>query len=205
MKKIMIAMLILAGSLLMSNTATAAVVGFDLTLSGDHNAPTIYLENTSDTWDIKEFFITIGDFNYNFDFTMSENASTGISWTLLAPDNSSGDVRSSMIDYVFNDFRSGLSFQFQADVDKNYSDTVEDYRSVMFDLDGNGDILDNALVMVSFSNSEIIMTRLPDFASNSGDTYTLSETKRVSNTPIPGAAWLLGTGMIGIAGIRRRR
>jgi uncharacterized repeat protein (TIGR01451 family) len=144
--------------------------GFTLQLLGSPDTPTILLTNTSASERIAEFSLTIGDTTREYE-SVSNIISPGVSSTLFLPDTSSSGISSDEVLFRFAGFDPGESFQFHANIDRDNSNTNENYQMVLFDLDGsNAD--DNAVVTVTFANGTTLSGHLPDFASNPSNVFT---------------------------------
>src|SRR5205085_890098 len=85
--------------------------------------PGFMLTNVSHMANILDFQLTIGDTAYNFDLTTNEQASPGVSYTLLSPDHVVGGVRSDLIHYQFNGqgmaYLQTFNFHSEINQDKN--------------------------------------------------------------------------------------
>lgn len=137
--------------------------------------PYIQLMNTSPpgTDQIVRFSITVGDlFNnqHHFDWLKVVDFSPGITWAIVMPDGDNGGVRSDAIDVFFTGFTPGKIIRFQTDIDNDIGNTdmFTDYRTVLFDMNGNN-ATDNSLVTVQFQQSPglplaVASDFLPDYA-----------------------------------------
>jgi PEP-CTERM motif len=121
--------------------------------------PYMQLMNTSPPGNdqIVRFSITIGDlFNnqHHFDWVRVVDFSPGITWAFVMPDGDNGGVRSDAIDVFFTGFTPGKLIRFQTDIDNDggNTDMFTDYRTVLFDMNGNN-ATDNSLVTVQFQQS----------------------------------------------------
>jgi hypothetical protein len=122
--------------------------------------PYMQLMNTSppgSTDQIVRFSITIGDlFNnqHHFDWVRVVDFSPGITWSFVMPDGDNGGVRSDAIDVFFTGFTPGKIIRFQTDIDNDTGNTdmFTDYRTILFDMNGNN-ATDNSLVTVQFQQS----------------------------------------------------
>jgi hypothetical protein len=189
-----------------SSHAYSLTIGYTIELSGRENVPTIKLINDSDSALITSFKITIGDTGYNFDLIENIVLGSVASYTLDSPDLRNSYTRS---DYVYFDsftgFDPGEVFQFDADVDIDSANTTEDYRYTLFDLGGSDDT-DNSLITVTFSDNTVLSGNLPDFGNSYvAAFYTFSQsTSSTSPVPEPATMLLLGSGLVGLAGFRRK-
>lgn len=192
---------------LSQSSAHAQVTGYTLRLSGDFNVPRIRLTNDSGLATITALSLTIGDTTRNFDFAIGESFTSGIAFVQVSPDNGNGGVRSDVVSYTFTGFSPTSFFQFDADVDIDAGNSGEDYRQVLFDLNGT-DSSDNSLVTVNFSDGIVLSGNLPDFPTNPNNVFTFSQHTVPSNViPEPGTVALLTSGLLPLAGavLRRRR
>jgi hypothetical protein len=172
--------------------------GYILELSGDLNSPRVTITNTSGLDEIAEFDLTIGDTNFNFDSAGVIFRSSGVSETLISPDfDFGGGVRSDTVSYLFTSFDPANLLQSQVDVDIDNFNSAEDYRQILFDLNGS-DSSDNAQVTIKFTSGRTLSGLLPDFAENSDNFYSFSQS--ISSKPsksVPEPASLLGLTAIG--------
>ncbi len=187
----------MGGALLAGASAHAGVIGFQVTLNGNINDPTITVVNQSDTELITNFMMTIGDTSFNWDAVVNVVNPAGGASVLNMPDaNTSGGSRSNVIDIDFSGFDPLEFASFDGDVDKDNSDTSEDFREVLF----NNGAAPNSHVMVSFSNGLSLDLELPD--STPGLTsYTFSASQDI---PVPAGAALMFGGLVGLTWLRRR-
>jgi hypothetical protein len=192
-----LAAMALGGAVFAGTAAHASVIGFQITLDGDVNIPTITLVNQSDTALITNFMMTIGNTAYNWDAVVNVVNPAGGGSILNMPDNNlSGGARSNVIDIDFSGFDPTEFSSFDGDVDIDSSDTSEDFRTVLFNNGGAA----NSHVLVSFSNGTSLGLDLSD-GTPGLTSYTFSASQDV---PVPaGAAMMIG-GLAGLTWLRRR-
>lgn len=179
--------------------AQSAMIGYSFSVFSDGNTPEMELTNNSDPGYLIEYFtISIGNTNFNYDVVYdSPTQSGGISYTLISPDNDDGGaVRTDLIEI---DFTTGFSpsswFRFETDIDNdNNPNQGENYATVLYNNGG----APNAVVTVTFSGGQVLSGALQD---DGGGSLSQSEETAV---PLPGAIWLLGAGLTGLAGFRKR-
>jgi len=117
-------------AVLMAGTASAATTAFTLDISGDRNVPVFSLSNVGDQGDITGFTLSLGDLTRNFDSAHNATASTGSFGFALGPNldtNTGGGLRANSVDFTFTDFNPGEIFGFEADIDRDNSNTLENY------------------------------------------------------------------------------
>ena len=143
----------------------ASLVGYSLEFSSPNfNTPTLTLTNTSTVESIVGFTLALEQTEFNFDAYQSFFSSPGITQTLNRPDSDyNGGLRADDISLSFTGFTPGRSTRSTFDIDQDSSDTIEDYRTILFDLNGS-EANNNALVTVLFSGGGSLSSRLPDFA-----------------------------------------
>ncbi len=159
--------------------------GYILELTGDFNSPRVTITNTSGLDEISEFDLTIGDTNFNFDSAGIIFRSSGVSETLISPDfDFSGGIRSDKLSYLFTSFDPASLLQAQLDVDIDDFNSAEDYRQVLFDVNGS-DSTDNAQVTVKFASGRTLVGSLPDFTENPDNFYSFSQLIEAAPEPEP--------------------
>jgi hypothetical protein len=152
----------------------------------DFNQPWMKITNNSTSESIAGFELTIGDESYNFDAVAAiSNKSLGINEILIEPDfNFEGGHRSDQVTYQFSGFEPGKFFQaVDIDFDLDNTDSSEDYRQILFDLNGS-DSSDNSEIKVTFSDGRILEGKLPDFAQNSDNIYTFYQILNTSSLTV---------------------
>ena len=184
--------------------AHASTVDFRLTLSGNSNSPTMALANISTAAgaEIDEITMTIGDTSRNFDVIDNLGAPSGGSATLTFGDSAKGGARTDSFTIGFTGFNSGSAASWKTDIDRDNSNTIEDYRLVLF----NG-TAPNATVQVSFSTGDLLSLTLPDASRVPSYTFTVSgPVGPAAPVPLPASLPLFagGLGLLGFLGRRRR-
>lgn len=193
--------------------ARAAIIGFELELNGDINAPTFALTNTSDSALIDNFQFTIGDTTRNFDavgdaannFATLLRDGTVAGASLVTPDaNFSGGVRSDFLEIAFASFLPGILVSFEADVDADSINTGENFQTVFFN---NGAAL-NSVASVLFSTGDLIELALQE---NPQQPFVFRASRDVGppeqppQIPVPASGWLVMGGLLGLIGAARLR
>jgi hypothetical protein len=135
------------------------------------------------------FDITIGDITRNFDSTTSESTFGALVANLNTPDRLDDAVRTDNVNYSFTGFTPGEFFQFAADIDSDTGNTGEDFRNVLFDLNGS-DSSDNSLVTVTFDDGNVLSGNLPDFSATLDDVYTFRQSIDIP-APEPSSGYIL--------------
>ena len=190
----------------------AGPIGFNLTINGNTNVPTFTLTNQSTTAQITDYSVTIGNTDFNFDGVTAQSFTTGSGTaTLVTPDASdSGGIRADLIDFNFTGFDAGEVFQHNGDVDVDNSNTIQDYRTTMFN---NGAAL-NSVITVGFIDDGIVgelVLEMPDDTNGVQPSYTFSARGNIDTgqgggtVPEPGALALFGIGLLGLGVAARRR
>lgn len=138
-----------------------------------------------------------------FTFTGTVNASSG-GWTTHVTDGTSVDIE--LIyedDWSFSTINSGLFFDF----DGPYG--FEMHGNWATEVSGNDDVFDVYLDS-NFNEQYASLTWNPDTGTGSFDILGSNDAASgilvsgPSAVPIPAAVWLLGSGLIGLIGIRRK-
>lgn len=198
MKRTALAILV---SLVATGAAHSATTGFTLNISGDTNVPTLQLTNDSTSALLTGFNLSIGNTAFNFDAAYFVVPGTVDRWTLVSPDaNDGGVTRTDLLQFTFAGFDPGEVFQFRADVDRDSSNTTENYRTVLF----NNGSAPNAVATAFFSDGKTLMATFPD-ASATQTSFTISASQGVGVVPLPAGLPLLLAGLGTLALIRARR
>jgi len=201
-KKIVLGFLLLF--CVLATTASAATIGYKFEISDNvdkKNVPTMTLENTSDTAEILNFSLTIGNTSFLYDFVETVVSPVGLGYATKMEIGLRGTAINDgkgpeFIDFDFQNFSPLKKFLFTVDVDlASDKHSLAIYDTVLF----NNGSFDNAVVSVGFSNGQTLSGSLPDVANSIK--YTFAQT---SSVPIPATAWLLGSGIVGLVGVRRK-
>lgn len=197
-----------------SQSADALVIGYTLDINNPvfntanrvNNVPDFRLTNNSDTASITAFNLTIGDTAFHYDFVRSQSAFTDtgalLSFTVNSPDLANDQVGSDALDYIFAGFDPGDAFQFEADVDPDVGNVVQDYRRILFP---------NAELTVSFSDgNSLSQTLAPADTGLAGYRFaqrldTSLRPQLQSVLPEPGTLALFGLGLAGLGMAARRK
>lgn len=188
---------IYAVALLTAGAAQAATTGVQAVFSGsDENVPTLTLTNIGDTGSISGFSMTVGPAaTYGIDGWENPVVPLGVTPTYNPNDfDLNGGGQYDTVGITFTGFTSGLSFSIDFDVDTNFGNTVQDYRT---------DFLPGGLLVVEFTGgtvSQIDFDLTP--ASTTQSSYTYSDTAVI---PVPAGLPLMLTALAGAAVVQRRR
>ncbi len=203
------------------------------TLMMQRTNPYFELRNTSEQAEITQFTLSIGDLTKNFDWARAIETSAGVSYTLETLDEVMGGIKSDFLTISFSGFAPGdfVRFRFGLSADDPNASMIQDYRTILFDLDGD-DPSGNALVTVDFASGEgtaQLVDQLPNFSMNGLTTSTdmsfpsgpcfdhvvpfhfdasgTIDPNPGPQVPEPGSVVLLGCGLLGLISwkLRRRR
>ena len=153
----------------------AAPVGFSLAITGgfsagDGNVLRLTGTNTSTDAELVSLTITVGNTVYNFDGVFGVLTDAGV---VLTSDQIEGDggLRFDQVDATLTGATAGRSFSWLMDLDIDDANTVENYRSVLF----NNGVGANAVVTATFSDGTVISRELPDDPNQSQYRYSFNE------------------------------
>jgi hypothetical protein len=118
--------------------------------------PYMRLKNTSETANLKDFYMTIGDTEDNFDFARAVTLPAGVKMKVVGLDTKNGGKHSDLLHLQFTGFQPGMSVYFQIDIDpdKNLMQ-FGDYRSVLFTLNGGPNTSGNSETRARFVDSSL--------------------------------------------------
>jgi hypothetical protein len=145
----------------LASQASTNDLRFKFQIKGDGNVPTMTLWNLSRTLSITGVKVTIGDTLRTFDSANNFIYSAGVNATVTSPDTVDGSTKSAQIDLAMTGFLTGRSFSMDVDLDSIFWNSVENFRTVMF----NNGASPNAVVTVTASDGSTASVTLPDFAT----------------------------------------
>ncbi|MEO0426892.1 MAG: hypothetical protein AAF160_05540 [Pseudomonadota bacterium] len=196
--------------------AGASVIGFDLTIDGSLgtqpgslNVPIITLTNRSDTAQLENFSLTIGDPAFNFDGVVELVGPAGGTVSLTEGDTNISrvdGVNTDRISFDFTGFDPGESISFGVDVDADSGVFQQDFREVLF----NNGSAENAIASAGFGSGMPLVLTLAD-VTDPGEIYEASARSahgggdELIPTPIPASLLLLGGSLAGVGFMVRRR
>lgn len=131
---------------------------FKVQISGDGNVPRLTVWNLSRNLRITRFQMTIGDTTKSFDSASNFSASPGVSATVSSPDTINGGARSPSLNITVSGFEPARYFSADVDFDGAASDTVENFRTTLF----NNGASPNAVITVTASDGSTASLTLPD-------------------------------------------
>lgn len=153
-----------AGALSALGLATAALADpsdllFTVRIDGDVNTPTIHVTNNSPTLEITRLEFTIGDTSRNFDGSLvNVSDPPGGDGVQAFPITLAGtNFRSDVLVVNLSGFGPGKTFSAQVDVDRDGTDSVENFNTVFF----NNGSAPNSVARV-YAGSASAARTLPD-------------------------------------------
>ncbi len=135
------------------------------------NMPFAELVNTSemDTTEITMFSMTVGDVDHQFDWVRVVDASPGVTVSVHLVDMVENGLGGDEFRLEFNNFQRGDFVRFQLDIDPDNADAfpLSDFRTVLFDANGD-DAADNASLEAVFHDAQaaspvLLQDQLPDY------------------------------------------
>jgi len=194
----------------LAGQSLGSTIGFKFTISlGNPDNPTLRLTNTSsDNIQLVDFLMTIGDTAYYFDaidgaYAQKDPAGDMSSSLVIGDDTSQDLTGTDLFEFLFTGFDPNDIARFYSEIDQDGINSGEDCRSIFF----NNGTVDNSMVRVLFSSGTKLYPlsiTLPDGPENASY-YEFTASQELPTVPIPGAVWLLGSGLIGLVAMRRRK
>lgn len=188
--------------------ATVLAVGLMLTVSQAFAAP-------AQTWSINDTDAVAVTPNYlditnvtvaanggNYDISMALNGDIGSATTgLELYQVNFGNTESTL----FTDPTiSTLAFKFKTSSPVFYAENLETNSEIPI-VSGNVSTVNNKSTLIWFVNQSFLNDNMNYFAGQTSFNGIVKDITPASTTPIPGAIWLLGSGIMGLVGLRRRQ
>ncbi len=174
----------------LSALAASPNASFIVEFSGNKNTPTVKVINKSRTR-VTKVVLTIGNTAKNFDTSYTTtariNPPTGGTAVLA-----SGDRRRNKVVFTVTNFDYNEEFSFVVDIDKDSSDSGEDYRKVLFN-NGTGGA-NNAILTVTTSVGEEPL-QFPD-GSTSQNFYRFESESQPRSLIVSSSSGIEGSGGI---------
>lgn len=208
-----------------ASPAAALTVGYTLQISGDspanNNVPRIILTNTSGPdVELLRFQVTIGNTSFNFDEVYDFADAVGDApvappgGTFLVntavSDTEQAGVRTDIAGVIFTDFDPGETASFRVDIDRDSTNSTENWRTVM--AGASSPAVASALFSVPFLANPFQLQITLDSGSIVGSVGTWEAAAQLRDPnapstaiPVPAALPLMGLGVAALAGLRRRR
>ncbi len=200
-------------ALLSINTANAALITYTDRASFEASYPGLQTEDFEDVTDISQVLSST-----NIEPGVTFSLTSGTNAYLAAPEQSSNPSQAIGVNLPRS---AGWAMDFSIPVDAVALDIFQNNgggSQFGYDIFASVDVFGVAGLLGSFnvtvpsgsagfmgvfSNSDLI-TRLTINESNSFDVIDNVSFGRVSSVPVPAAAWLFGSGLIGLIGMRKK-
>jgi hypothetical protein len=201
------------------------------TLMMARTSPYFELRNTSEQALITQFTLSIGDLTKNFDWAKAIETSPGVSVSVETVDGVMGGTHSDLLTISFGGFAPGdfVRFRMGVSADNPNASMIQDYRTILFDLNGGSDTTGNADVTVDFESggeTAQLVHHLPNFSMGGLTTATtmafpngpcfdhvlpfqfdadgVLDPDPGPQVPEPGSVVLLGCGLLGLVAWKLR-
>lgn len=194
---------------LLAGSASASTVGFTFEISGDTDAPTFAVTNTSASANLVFLSLHIGYMSHNFDDVQGLTSPTGGTSTIILGDTVNDGSGQDLLGFSFSSFSVGDTVSWSSDIDADGGDSITDYRSVLF----NNGAANNALFVAVYDTGEALRLDIPDLPGihevytygATLDTATGDVNVVVAPIPLPASVPLLGAGLLALGALRARR
>jgi hypothetical protein len=125
-------------------------------LAQQRSQPYLKLKNTSESAQLKDFYMTIGDTDNHFDWAKMIKTPAGVTAKIVGLDSKNGGKKSDVVHIQFKNFEPGMSVYFQLDIDPDkHLMQFGDYRTVLFNMNGGPNTTGNSIHRARFNDPSL--------------------------------------------------
>lgn len=174
-----------------------------LLVAGHVSAATVSFNNSSSSVNLNDtFYLTV----QGSDFATIVGGGLNLSFNASVLQINSVTINQSVFEFYIGDgTEEGI-------VDNSFGSLLNTSFNSFFGASGNFDIMDISFTAVGAGTSDLILSEsslwvfADEFGGYYGDQVVFDAASvNVSAVPVPAAVWLFGSGLIGLAGVARRR